>query len=201
MGKVLRRVAEALPGVALAVFLFLASVAPADAKSNLAKWAKLLHVDDWPPWLTDKRAMVVATLVVGLFYLWLYRRKQRAGEPPSPGLFSRGTTSARTPDSVVYDALARYRDGFTASWHRGASVKQWAELARWRYECAQMFTTLEHTLRPRLALHEWQRIEETYNVGDSWNDKRGALSALDENRAALLATRDVLASLAEKYAP
>jgi hypothetical protein len=146
----------------------------------------------FPTALPQARPFFIALCVIGIIGGIVLAGWPRKSEAPR---------TDRTPDPVVYDALARYRDGFTASWQRGALVKQWAELATWRYACGQMFTTLAHTVRARLALHEWQRIEETFNRGDSWNDKHGALSALEGNRAALLATRDVLASLADKYAP
>jgi hypothetical protein len=94
MPKLLRQTIEALPGVALAVFLFLASVGPMEARSNLAKWAKLVHFEEWPPWLTDKRAMFVATLLVTLFYLLLYRRKQKGNEPPPVEAFHHVTATA-----------------------------------------------------------------------------------------------------------
>lgn len=74
MRKLGKFVLEFLPGAALAVFLFLASIGPEEARSNLAKWAVLAHIESWPPWLTDSRAKVLAILVVALFYVGLLRR-------------------------------------------------------------------------------------------------------------------------------
>lgn len=81
MRKVARYVLEGLPAGLLALFFFLASVKPQDARLNLAEWAMFVHIEAWPVWLTDRRAMVIATLLVVLFYLWLYRKKQKAKEP------------------------------------------------------------------------------------------------------------------------
>jgi hypothetical protein len=77
-----RKIILALPGVAVAVFVSLASIGPADARSNLAEWASFVGISSWPPWLTDKRAMTAAVVLAAAFYAWLWGRKRWAGIVP-----------------------------------------------------------------------------------------------------------------------
>jgi len=73
--------------VIYAAFLTLVAVSPEDAQGNVAKWAKVVHIELWPDRLTGVGALVTATFVVMGFYVWWWwrhRGQSSKDTPPAP---------------------------------------------------------------------------------------------------------------------
>ncbi len=86
----LRRIAAGLPVLVWAAFVYVTQVGPREAQSNLAQWFSLLGVRNWPTWLTDTRALVIATALLLVFYVVVlgipFWRKHRAAASRLPSL-------------------------------------------------------------------------------------------------------------------
>jgi hypothetical protein len=76
MRALVKKALFAIPGLVVTAFVFLASVSPDNASSNLAKWAEKARVRSWPPWLLERRAVVTSIVLVVAFYLWLWGHGQ-----------------------------------------------------------------------------------------------------------------------------
>jgi hypothetical protein len=126
----LSKIWAGIPGVIYAAFLTIVAVSPEDAQGNVAKWAKVAHIEQWPRWLTDPWAVVIATLFVVAFYVWWWWR--RRGQPPkdTPPPPRDGPPNARPPDvplidleNSAFDATHTRTKGGQALRAKGSKIK------------------------------------------------------------------------------